>query len=106
MAVASLIHALLFFIDYEGVAYSNLSSIFGFSIMASIYIWASSGMMCFWYKMTNCLLLLVNVLNLVYTNIPFNGIVYLYIVLSLSILSVIAFIIYRFQRGIRKLLTE
>lgn len=106
MALASIVHAVLFFEGYEGVAYSNLSSMFGFSLLASIYIMASSGMMCTWYKVTNYLLICVNVLSLIYTNIPFNGIVYLYIVLTLSILSVIAFIIYQFQKGIRKLLTE
>lgn len=106
MAVASVIHASLFFFGYEGVAYGNISSTFGFSILTSIYISATSNRMCFWYKTTNYLLIVVHLVNLIYINTDLSGIVYLYAILIISILSVIAFIIYRFQRGVKKLLTE
>ena len=103
-AIFAIIHGVLFLSGYEGIIYRILNNLTGHSIFLILYIIASSRKMCIWYKITNYLLLSINIFNLMYYIgiMPYGLIIYIGIIINT--LAVICFLIYRVTRGITKVL--
>ena len=103
-AISAIIHGVLFFNGYDGELYYILNDVTGHSIIVILYILATSQKMCIWYKLTNTLLLLIHVLNIAYSLFKFGYFTAIYASISLNILAVITFLIYRVKIGITKFL--
>lgn len=103
-AVAAIIHGVLSLLEYNGIVYYYLSEFTGNSLLLIAYIVATSKRMCIWYKVTNYLLLSIHLVNILYL---LDIISYYHILctsISLNILALISFLIYRISVGITKFL--
>ena len=103
-ALIALIHGVLLLLDYDGVLLWILGELTGHSVLMIAYILATSRRMCKWYKITAVLLLLPHLINIGYYIgwISYNSVIYLGI--TIAILALIAFLIYRVTVGITKIL--
>lgn len=103
-AIIAIIHGVLYFTDCDGVIFSIFGEIAGHSILAILYIIATSKRMCKWYKITNYLLLSIHFVNLLYIAGFVGFYLLLYAGLTINILALITFLIYRVTVGITKIL--
>lgn len=103
-AVVALIHGVLFsLMKYEGVIINIMGEYTGHSVLLIAYVWSTSKHMCKWYHLTNMLLMLIHVNNLLYYHdIPAWQPIYFSIVMNLF--AVLSFLIYRSVVGITKFL--
>lgn len=103
-ALVALIHGVLFYLlKYEGVILNIMGEYTGHSVLLIAYIWATSKRMCKWYHLTNILLMLIHINDLLYYHdIPAWEPIYFSIVMNLF--TALSFIIYRSVVGITKLL--
>ena len=103
-ALVAIIHGVLCLKGYEGHIFYILSDLAGHSMLLVAYVLSTCKRMCFWYKVTCWLLILIHLLNLVYV---FFGIEYytlLHIGLTVNFAALITFLIYRLKVGITKIL--
>lgn len=103
-ALAAIIHGVLYLTHYEGMAYHVLSEFTGHSLILLLYVLSTSRRMCKWYKMTVYLLLGVHILNLLYLFTDMDYYVFFYTGLVTNIMAVICFLIFRFTRGVSKIM--
>lgn len=103
-AFTAIIHGVLFLSEYRGQVYYILNDLTGHSIIVVLYILTTSQKMCKWYKITCNLLLIIHILNISYSLFKFSYFTAIYASLSLNILAVITFLIYRVKQGITKFL--
>lgn len=105
-AIAALINGVLYLNEYNGLLYRILSEITGNSLLAILYIIATSKRMCIWYKSTNYLLFMIHIPNILYYyNIIFeDSMEVICMSIVLSTFALITFLIYRVTIGITKIL--
>ena len=103
-AIIAIIHGVLYFTEVDGIIFNIFGEIAGHSFLAILYIIATSKRMCKWYKITNYLLFLIHIVNFVYLAGYINAYILLYASLSINILALISFLIYRVTVGITKIL--
>ena len=105
LAIAALIHGVLYFNDYNGIIYRLLGELTGHSLFVNLYMIASSEKMCKWYKMTIYFLLSIHIIGLFYyCGFIKDIMVVMYLTMVMNIFAVIFFLIYRVTRGITKIL--
>ena len=105
-ALTAIIHGVLFLLEYRGLLYNTLNEFTGHSILLIAYILSASRRMCKWYKITNCILLSIHVINILYIHnyIEIDQFHLFIILWVMNIIALITFLIYRVSVGITKLL--
>lgn len=103
-AVAAIIHGVFSLLEYDTKVYYLLGEFAGHSFLLLLYVLANSRRMCKWYKITVYLLLGIHVLNLFYLFGCLEYYTLLYLGIVVNILAVICFLIFRFTRGVSKIL--
>lgn len=105
LAIALLIYALLYISKSENTfIYQTINNIAGHSYLAILYMITTSRRMCRWYKITLWLLFASHIpVTIMHMGLCTVSHI-MYITLCLSLLAIIAFIIYRLSVGITKIL--
>lgn len=92
----ALINGVLFYspIEYKVFKYLG-SATCGYSVIVTLYFFATSRRMCIWYKLNLTCLLLIQILGIVYyfTRMEFNT--YIYSTVLLSAFGIMCFLIFR-----------
>lgn len=103
-AITAIIHGVLYLSKYNGILTVVLSEFTGHSILLILYVIATIGRMCKWYKITNYLLLSIHIMNLAYITGLLTYDILLYIGIIINIAALITFLIYRVTAGITKII--
>lgn len=104
MAICSIVYAILYFNEDEGIAMNVLNEINGHSFIALCYIASTYRRMCIWYKCTVIILFPLHIANLCHLFGWFSYDDIHYIALVFGIISFVCFVIFLTTKRIVKVI--
>ena len=98
LSLTALVNTIFFIANvYEPLLIYSFASIGGGSVFVDIYMFCTSSRMCCWYKANIVCLGLIHTSGLFYNAFDIDEALYSHAVLSLSIIGIISFIIFRIK---------